>query len=115
MFYILTFQLQHIFFILQAFFVKMAKQTRKIKILNKKTFHFIKKASIRFNHTQGGYWCVGCNDRETAEKMGVRFLGEIPLHIDIRTHADEGKPIVEDKPDSPQSLAYMEIARKINI
>lgn len=51
--------------------------------------------------------------KETAEKMGVRFLGEIPLHIDIRTHADEGKPIVEDKPDSPQALAYMEITKKI--
>lgn len=51
--------------------------------------------------------------KETAEKMGVRFLGEIPLHIDIRTHADEGKPIVEDKPDSPQALAYMEIAEKL--
>ena len=51
--------------------------------------------------------------QETAEKMGVRFLGEIPLHIDIRTHADEGKPIVEDKPDSPQALAYMEIAKKL--
>lgn len=71
------------------------------------------------------YICPQCGHRqeifghagakETAEKMGVRFLGEIPLHIDIRTHADEGKPIVEDKPDSPQSLAYMEIARKINI
>ena len=51
--------------------------------------------------------------KETAERMGVRFLGEIPLHIDIRTHADEGKPIVEDKPDSPQAEAYMEIAKKI--
>lgn len=53
--------------------------------------------------------------KETAEKMGVKFLGEIPLHIDIRTHADEGKPIVEDKPNSPQALAYMEIAKKITI
>lgn len=53
--------------------------------------------------------------KETAEKIGVRFLGEIPLHIDIRTHADEGRPIVEDQPQSPQALAYMEIAKKINI
>ena len=51
--------------------------------------------------------------KETAEKMGVRFLGEVPLHIDIRTHADEGKPIVEDKPESPQAAAYMEIAKKL--
>lgn len=52
--------------------------------------------------------------KETAEKMGVRFLGEIPLHIDIRTHADAGTPIVEDKPESAQALSYMEIAKKIN-
>ncbi len=51
--------------------------------------------------------------KETAEKMGVRFLGEVPLHIDIRTHADAGKPIVEDKPESPQASAYMEIAKKL--
>ena len=51
--------------------------------------------------------------RETAEKMGVDFLGEIPLHMDIRETADNGTPIVLLKPDSPHSQIYIEIARKI--
>lgn len=51
--------------------------------------------------------------RETAARMGVKFLGEIPLNIEIRTHADEGKPIVEELPESPQALSYMEIAKKL--
>jgi hypothetical protein len=33
--------------------------------------------------------------REEAEKLGVPFLGEVPLHLDIRTTSDSGNPIVE--------------------
>ena len=32
--------------------------------------------------------------REEAEKLGVPFLGEVPLHLDIRTTSDSGHPIV---------------------
>ena len=51
--------------------------------------------------------------RKTAENMGVPFLGEIPLHIDIRTNADNGTPIVVAKPDSPHTKAYLDIAAKV--
>lgn len=51
--------------------------------------------------------------RKTAENMGVPFLGEIPLHIDIRTNADNGTPIVVAKPDSPHTKAYQDIAAKV--
>lgn len=51
--------------------------------------------------------------RKTAENMGVPFLGEIPLHIDIRTNADNGTPIVVAKPDSPHTKAYLDIATKV--
>ena len=32
--------------------------------------------------------------REEADKLGVPFLGEVPLHLDIRTTSDSGHPIV---------------------
>ncbi|MBE6445770.1 MAG: Mrp/NBP35 family ATP-binding protein [Alphaproteobacteria bacterium] len=51
--------------------------------------------------------------QETAKEMGVPFLGEIPLHIDIRTYADGGKPIVVAAPNSEYANAYLDIADKV--
>lgn len=51
--------------------------------------------------------------RKTAEKMNVPFLGEIPLHINIRENSDNGTPIVMSEPNSPYTKAYEEIAVKI--
>lgn len=51
--------------------------------------------------------------RETAAELKVPFLGEIPLHIDIRTYADNGAPIVVAAPESAHAKAYLEIADKI--
>jgi ATP-binding protein involved in chromosome partitioning len=46
-----------------------------------------------------------------AEKLGAPFLGEIPLHIDIRLASDGGAPIVVSKPNSAQAQAFRTIAR----
>ena len=51
--------------------------------------------------------------RKTAEKLGETFLGEIPLHLDIRENADNGTPIVFAQPESPHTKAYEEIAAKV--
>jgi len=51
--------------------------------------------------------------RDEAEKLGVPFLGEIPLHLDIRTTSDSGHPIVVAQPDSPHSQAYKNIAGRV--
>ncbi|MBI3199468.1 MAG: iron-sulfur cluster carrier protein ApbC [Rhodospirillales bacterium] len=51
--------------------------------------------------------------REEAEKLGVPFLGEVPLHLDIRTTSDSGRPIVIDKPDSPHTQVYKNIAGRV--
>lgn len=69
------------------------------------------------------YICPKCGNRdeifghagakETADRLGVKFLGEIPLHFSIRNHSDEGKPIVTAEPDSPYAKAYLDIASKI--
>jgi len=51
--------------------------------------------------------------KDEAHKLGVDFLGEIPLDIEIRIHADGGDPIVVAKPESPHSRAYRGIALQI--
>lgn len=49
--------------------------------------------------------------REDAAKFGVPFLGEIPLHIDIRETSDAGTPIGVTAPEGPHAKAYSAIAR----
>jgi ATP-binding protein involved in chromosome partitioning len=51
--------------------------------------------------------------RAEAEKLGVPFLGEIPLTMAIRERADAGKPIVVSAPESPQAAIYLDIAAKV--
>jgi len=51
--------------------------------------------------------------RKEAEKLGIPFLGEVPLDIDIRTTSDGGAPIVASKPRSPQARRFREIARLV--
>jgi len=51
--------------------------------------------------------------RETAEKLGTDFLGEIPLHIAIRETSDGGTPITARDPDSPQAKAFLALAERI--
>ncbi|WP_022705533.1 Mrp/NBP35 family ATP-binding protein [Pseudorhodobacter ferrugineus] len=48
-----------------------------------------------------------------AEKLGVPLLAEIPLHLDIRTAADGGAPIVVSKPNSSQAQAFRTLARDL--
>ncbi len=52
--------------------------------------------------------------RLEAESLGVPFLGEVPLLLDIRTTADAGTPIVASAPDSPAARAYTAIAARIS-
>ena len=48
--------------------------------------------------------------RETARRLGVDFLGEIPLDLAIRTTSDSGHPIVVTQPDGPHAASYRRIA-----
>jgi len=47
--------------------------------------------------------------RAEAEKLGLPFLGEIPLDLDIRIASDGGAPLVVTKPDSPQAKAFFDL------
>ena len=51
--------------------------------------------------------------RREAEKLGIPFLGEAPLDVAIRAHSDDGRPVVEAMPESPQANAFLEIARRV--
>ena len=48
-----------------------------------------------------------------AKKLGVPLLGEIPLHIDIRTASDTGTPVAAAQLDNPFAAAYSEIAAQV--
>lgn len=51
--------------------------------------------------------------QKMAEQCGLRLLGELPLHIDIRQHMDDGCPIVFRSPGHHLSLAYQKLARSV--
>jgi ATP-binding protein involved in chromosome partitioning len=69
------------------------------------------------------FMCPHCDERTeifshgggemAAQKLGVDFLGEIPIDVAIREGSDAGTPIVAGDPDSPQAQAITEIARQI--
>ncbi len=51
--------------------------------------------------------------RTAAEKMGVRFLGEVPIDLAIREGGDRGVPVVAGFPDSPQAAAFLAVAGNV--
>ena len=51
--------------------------------------------------------------RLEAERLGVPFLGEIPLHVSIRATSDSGAPIVDSEPDGPHAAIYRAIGAKV--
>jgi ATP-binding protein involved in chromosome partitioning len=67
--------------------------------------------------------CSHCGERtdifshgggeRAAEKLNVPFLGRIPIDPAIRDGSDTGHPIVVVDPNSPQTIAFREIAQKI--
>jgi ATP-binding protein involved in chromosome partitioning len=48
-----------------------------------------------------------------AHRIGVPFLGAIPLAMPIRERSDSGEPVVLSEPEGPHAAAYTEIARKV--
>jgi ATP-binding protein involved in chromosome partitioning len=69
------------------------------------------------------FCCPNCNHRSElfghggarreAERLGVEFLGELPLKLAIRELADAGTPIVTAQPDSEEAATYRRIAARI--
>jgi len=69
------------------------------------------------------YVCPGCGHEHhvfghggaerAARRLGVPFLGALPLAEDIRVEADSGAPIVVSRPDSPAAKAFVDVASQI--
>ena len=51
--------------------------------------------------------------RKEAERLGVTFLGEVPLEMGIRESSDAGTPVTVARPDSAQAQTYRDIAAKV--
>jgi ATP-binding protein involved in chromosome partitioning len=51
--------------------------------------------------------------RREAERLGVPFLGEVPLDMMIRETSDSGLPVVATQPDGPHAAAYRAIAQNV--
>jgi ATP-binding protein involved in chromosome partitioning len=69
------------------------------------------------------FLCPSCGTRsdifshggahKEAERLGVPFLGEVPLHMTIREKSDSGLPVVATEPDSEHTQIYRAIAAKV--
>ena len=69
------------------------------------------------------FLCPHCNEKteifsadggkNTSERFGVAFLGQIPLDAEVCTAGDIGVPIVAGHPESPQSEAFGTVASEL--
>ena len=51
--------------------------------------------------------------REEAKRLGVPFLGEVPLNMTIRELSDAGRPVVVADPDGPNATIYKDMAQQV--
>lgn len=66
------------------------------------------------------FLCPSCGERsdifghggakDEAARIGVPFLGEVPLHMDIRENSDAGTPVVASQPGGPHAEIFKSIA-----
>jgi len=78
---------------------------------------------LGFIENMSYFLCPHCGERTDifshggakaeAEKLGVEFLGELPLDIAIRETSDGGNPIVIAQPDSKYAATYRAIATRL--
>ncbi|WP_005033172.1 Mrp/NBP35 family ATP-binding protein [Holophaga foetida] len=51
--------------------------------------------------------------KAAAARMGLPFLGEVPIDLDLRKGGDEGTPLVVGHPESPQSQVFLGMAQEL--
>lgn len=66
------------------------------------------------------FLCPSCGERSNifghggarseAQRLGVPFLGEVPLHMTIRETSDAGRPVVATEPNGAHAAIYKSIA-----
>ena len=70
-----------------------------------------------------GFICPHCGERSDifghggaradAERLGVPYLGEVPLALAIRETSDRGEPVAATAPEGPHALAFRAIAGQV--
>ena len=86
-------------------------------------FHKVGVPVLGLIENMSYFVCPSCGDTShifghggaeaEASRLGLPFLGKIPLEMEIRETADAGTPIVNSQPDSPHAKAYMDIAQSV--
>ncbi|MDQ0393991.1 Mrp/NBP35 family ATP-binding protein [Labrys monachus] len=51
--------------------------------------------------------------RREAERLGVPFLGELPLSLEVRERSDSGRPVAATLPDSAEAGIYRQMAASV--
>jgi ATP-binding protein involved in chromosome partitioning len=51
--------------------------------------------------------------QKLAAHYGVPFLGAVPLGIEVREGGDRGVPVVVSNPESPQAVAFRQVAEEV--
>ena len=69
------------------------------------------------------FLCEKCNERhdifgnggakKEAQKLGIPFLAEIPIDINLRINSDTGTPLFIKDPKSNTAKVYLEISKKL--
>ena len=78
---------------------------------------------LGFVENMSGFVCPHCQKEtdifskggaeQAAQKLAVPFLGRVPINLAIREGGDDGKPVVADHPELPESQALIRIAQNI--
>jgi ATP-binding protein involved in chromosome partitioning len=92
----------------------------------RKSINFAKAVKMRVLgvvENMSGYTCPKCGHHEAlfksgggqkmAEKLGIPFLGGIPIDPAIVIGGDAGKPFVLERPDSPAAKAFESIVKNL--
>ncbi|OJZ85702.1 hypothetical protein ASPFODRAFT_624989 [Aspergillus luchuensis CBS 106.47] len=94
----------------------------------RKEIDFCRKAGIRILglvENMSGFVCGSCNTKtqifrattgggkRLAKKMGIPFLGAVPLDPRVGMACDYGESFVDHYPDSPASIAIKQVVRSV--
>jgi ATP-binding protein involved in chromosome partitioning len=78
---------------------------------------------LGFVENMSGFVCPNCQHETeifskggaeaAAQKLGVPFLGRVPINMAIRTGSDDGRPVVAGDPGLPEAQALVRIAQNV--
>jgi ATP-binding protein involved in chromosome partitioning len=78
---------------------------------------------LGFVENMSGFVCPNCHHETdifskggaeaASQKLGVPFLGRVPINMAIREGSDDGKPVVAQNPGLPEAQALVRIAQNV--